>query len=320
MPSIYDDQPIGLERIRSTSLSGRQPTKVSLQNFGAAIPADTAFAAWLDSLPKLLAADSLRELVHALVEARRAGRRIVWGLGGHVVKCGLAPVLLDLMRDGFVSALAMNGSAAIHDAEIALCGSTSEDVDGVLGDGSFGMAEETAALLQSAASLATREEVGLGEALGRELVERAPAGTGVCSSLLAGAYRARVPVTVHVAIGTDTPHMHPRFDAAAHGAASHRDFRLFCELTRQLEGGGAYLNVGSAVILPEVFLKAVTVVRNLRHPLSNFFTANFDFLQHYRPSQNVVRRPTLQGGKGFAFTGHHEIMIPLLAALLRSAP
>lgn len=240
-----------------------------------------------------------------------------------MIKCGLSPTLLDLMRRGFVSTIAMNGSAAIHDSEIALCGSTSEEVEDVLRDGSFGAAEETGRLLQLAVQAAAREGVGLGEALGRELRASGPDKAPppwIGASLLAGAHEARVPVTVHVAIGTDTPHFHPALDPAALGAASHRDFRLFCEMVRQLEGGGIYLNVGSAVVLPEVFLKSVSAVRNLGHPLSHFFTANLDFLQHYRPTQNVVRRPTALGGKGWAITGHHEIMLPLLAAVLAEYP
>lgn len=315
MSSIYDDKPIEFERIRTVPLAGR-PAKVSVKDFAREYRPGEGFRGWLDSLPMILAGNALVELVQAILEARRLQKPIIWGLGGHVIKCGLAPVLLGLMRQGFVTALAMNGSAAIHDAEIALSGSTSEEVEAVLADGSFGMAEETGRLLQSAAATAVREHLGLGEGMGREILAQSPDGEGLNSSLLAGAYRARVPVTVHVAIGADTPHMHPGLDPAAQGAATHHDFRLFCELTRKLEGGGVYLNVGSAVLLPEVFLKAVTVVRNLGHPLANFYTANLDFLQHYRPTQNVVRRPTAAGGKGWALTGHHEIMIPLLAALL----
>lgn len=320
MSSIYDDKPIELAGVRTVPLAGRA-AKVSVKDFGREYRPGEGFGGWLESLPQILAGNALVELVQAILEARRLQKPIIWGLGGHVVKCGLAPVLLGLMRRGFVTALAMNGSAAIHDAEIALCGSTSEEVEAVLDDGSFGMADETGRLLQSAAETAQREQTGLGEALGRQILAQANSGDAssnprLDASLLVGAYRARVPVTVHVAIGADTPHMHPCLDPAAQGAASHHDFRLFCELVRKMEGGGVYLNVGSAVMLPEVFLKAVTVVRNLGHPLFQFYTANFDFLQHYRALQNVVRRPTAEGGKGWALTGHHEIMVPLLAAIL----
>ncbi len=322
MASIYDDKPIDLTGIRTVPLAKRA-AKVSVKDFAREYRPGEGFGGWLESLPQILAGNALVELVQAMLEARRLAKPILWGLGGHVIKCGLAPVVLGLMRQGFVTGLAMNGSAAIHDAEIALCGSTSEEVEAVLDDGSFGMADETGRLLQSAAASAQREGFGLGEGLGREILAQAPKGPSndawLGASLLVGAYRARVPVTVHVAIGADTPHMHPCLDPAAQGAATHHDFRLFSELVRKLEGGGVYLNVGSAVLLPEVFLKAVTVVRNLGHPLYQFYTANLDFQQHYRPTLNVVKRPTAAGGKGWALTGHHEIMIPLLAALLTEA-
>lgn len=310
MSSIYESKPLDLSAVRTVRLAGRAG-KVSVKDFAERYQPGEGMRRWFKSLPKILAAQSLGELVEAIVRARRAAKPVLWGLGGHVIKCGLAPVLLDLMERGYVTGLAMNGSAAIHDTEIALCGSTSEEVADLLTDGSFGMADETARLLAASAGAAVRDGIGLGEALGREV-----AAAKSAYSLLSGAYAAKVPVTVHVAIGTDTPHMHPCLDAAALGAATHTDFRLFCELVRELEGGGVYLNVGSAVVLPEVFLKAVSVVRNLGHPLGRFYTANLDFLQHYRPTQNVVRRPTAAGGKGWAITGHHEIMVPLLAALL----
>jgi hypothetical protein len=318
MGSIYDDKPADFSAMRTRPLQDRA-AKVALDDFAREYQPGEGLNGWLASLPRILAANSLAELVAAMCEARRQAKPIIWGLGGHVVKCGLASVLLGLMRRGFLTAIAMNGSAAIHDSEIALCGSTSEEVEEVLSDGSFGTAEETGRLWDAAARTAVGEELGLGEALGRHLPGRAeePAPTsGAAASLLAGAYQARVPVTVHVAMGTDTVHLHPRLDPAALGAASHCDFRLFCRLVGQLEGGGVYLNVGSAVVLPEVFLKAVSAVRNLGGTLAHFYTANLDFLQHYRPNLNVVRRPTALGGKGWAITGHHEIMVPLLGALL----
>jgi hypothetical protein len=238
-------------------------------------------------------------------------------LGGHVIKCGLAPVLLDLMRRGYATGFVLNGSAAIHDFEIALAGHTSEDVETVLPDGRFGAAEETGREMNRAIIQGDGDGIGMGEALGRALDQRGDANACPQDSLLLNAYRARVPVTVHVAMGADTPHTHPAADGAAIGSASHRDFRLFCGLVTELHQGGVYLNVGSAVLLPEVFLKAVSAVRNLGHPLADFTTANFDFLQHYRPRVNVVERPhAASGGKGYAITGHHELMIPLLAAAL----
>jgi hypothetical protein len=237
-------------------------------------------------------------------------------MGGHVIKCGLAPVLLDLMRRGYATGFALNGSAAIHDFEIALAGHTSEDVEAALPDGRFGSAEETGREMNRAVKGGASEGLGMGEALGRWL-ELCAAPEYAASSLLLGAYRNSTPVTVHVAIGTDTPHTHPAADGASIGAATHLDFRLLCSSIAELNGGGVYLNVGSAVVLPEVFLKAVSAVRNLGHPLAGFTTVNFDFLQHYRPRVNVVERPHKNsGGQGYAITGHHELMIPLLAAAL----
>jgi len=236
-------------------------------------------------------------------------------LGGHVIKCGLAPVLLELMRRGFVTAFALNGAAAIHDFEIALAGHTSEDVETALPDGSFGAAEETGREMNRAIADGDRDGLGMGESLGQAL-ESASAEHGGCS-LLVQAYRHRTPVTVHVAIGTDTPHTHPAADGGAIGSASLRDFRLFCACAADLNDGGVYVNCGSSVVLPEVFLKAVSAVRNLGHPLAKFTTVNFDFLQHYRPRVNVVERPHAQsGGAGYAITGHHELLLPLLAAVL----
>ncbi|MGH9671648.1 MAG: hypothetical protein ACRD44_00570 [Bryobacteraceae bacterium] len=307
--SRYRHQPLDLGALRTVPLTTRGG-KVTVSDFARP---HRAGESWIDSLPRLLAADSLRAVVTAMREARRRERMILWGLGGHVVKCGLAPVLTDLMARGYATAFAMNGAAAIHDFEIALAGHTSEDVESVLPDGSFGAAEETGRLMNEAFSAASREGIGAGEAVARRAAESEFAS----ASLLACSFGAGVPVTVHVAIGTDTPHMHPAADPAAIGAATHHDFRLFCELVRRLHDGGVYLNVGSAVMLPEVFLKAVSAVRNLGHQLENFTTVNLDFLQHYRPRVNVVERPhSGAGGRGYAITGHHEIMIPLLAALL----
>ncbi len=249
--------------------------------------------------------------------ARDRGRAIIWGMGGHVIKCGLAPVLIDLMRRGYATTFALNGSAAIHDFEIALAGHTSEDVEAVLPDGRFGAAEETGRDMNRAISEGDAEGLGMGEALGKWLDARTGDLASGDQSLLLQAYLHNTPVTVHVAIGTDTPHTHPAADAAAIGSSTHRDFRLLASCVADLNDGGVYLNVGSAVLLPEVFLKAVSSVRNLGHPLAGFTTANFDFLQHYRPRLNVVERPHAgSGGRGYAITGHHELMIPLLAAAL----
>jgi hypothetical protein len=310
--SKYDKRPMDFAGLKTVGLHERGG-KVKTEHFARAYRKGDGIAGWLDSLPKLLAADSFRAVARALAEAKAQRRAIIWGMGGHVIKCGLAPVLVDLMRQGFATAFAMNGSASIHDFEIALAGHTSEDVEAVLPDGRFGAAEETGREMNVAIAAGAAEGIGMGEALGRR-VESAPHAE---SSLLAQAYGNGTPVTVHVAMGTDTPHMHPAADPAAIGSATHHDFRLLCSCATELHEGGVYLNVGSAVVMPEVFLKTVSAVRNLGHPLSGFTTVNFDFLQHYRPRVNVVERPhAASGGAGYAITGHHEIMIPLLAAAL----
>lgn len=300
--------PMDLSGLRTISLHDR-PGKVAIADFAHVYEPG---AKLMSLFPPLLAGNSFRKIVEAILQAKSAGKPVLWGLGGHVIKCGLAPVLIDLMRRGFATSFSMNGSAAIHDYEIALCGSTSEDVESVLPDGRFGSAEETGRLMNTA----LEPGLGLGEAYCANL-QSTPFAE---QSLLAQAGRAGVPVTVHVAIGTDTPHTHPAMNPAALGAATHHDFRLFCTLASQLNEGGVYLNIGSAVIMPEVFLKAISAVRNLGHPLANFTTANFDFLQQYRPRMNVVDRPHAgSGGKGYSITGHHELMIPLLAMALREA-
>jgi hypothetical protein len=316
MSSRYSTQPLDLSGLKTISLAERGG-KVKQSDFARPVTPGSGISGWLDTLPRILAGDAFRDVVGALAAARRNGKPILWGMGGHVVKCGLAPVLIDLMRRGFATGFAMNGSASIHDFEIALAGQTSEDVEAVLPDGRFGAAEETGREWNRAVA----GDIGLGESLGKALDSLAPQAHAP-ASLLLQAWRARVPVTVHVAIGTDTPHTHPATNPAVLGAATHRDLRLFCALVADLNGGGVYVNAGSAVILPEVFLKAVSCVRNLGQELRGFSTVNMDFLQHYRPRVNVVERPHLDnnraqaGGRGYALTGHHEIMIPLLAAAL----
>jgi len=313
--TVYDLAPLSLARIRTYPLASR-PGKVNVRDFAATYRAGRGMRAWLDSLPHILAADDFRAVVNAIAAARRRRRPVFWGIGGHVIKVGLAPVLIDLMRRGYVSAIAMNGAALVHDFEVALVGRTSEDVPEVLGRGKFGMAHETGLYLNEAAVGAARSGIGLGEAAGKLLASRRLKPRFAPYSVLAAAYAARIPVTVHLAIGTDIPHMHPSADGAALGEATHHDFRLFCALVQRMRRG-VYLNWGSAVLLPEVFLKAVAVARNLGTALAPITTANFDFVQHYRPLQNVVRRPTAAvGSHGYAITGHHEILLPLLAAAL----
>lgn len=312
--SIYDEdlRPLDLEKVGTYPLASR-PSKVATSDFAQAPTDNASLREFLSSLPNILAVRSLRELAAQVRRARALQKPIIWGIGGHVIKTGLAPVIIELMRRGYVTAVAANGSVLVHDAEIALVGSTSEDVDATLGEGAFGAAEETGKLLNEAAQAGARDALGLGEALGRALDEISPPHAEL--SLLCATYAARVPFTAHVAIGADIAHFHPTADGASLGATSHTDFRLLSELVRRMHGGGVYLNIGSAVVLPEIFLKAVTLVRNLGHPLADFTTANFDFIQSYRPLTNVVRRPTSAGaGRGYSITGHHELMIPLLAA------
>jgi hypothetical protein len=321
--TVYPIQPVTLSALRTYPLLSRK-SKVSVQDFAQPSAGHGSLAKFLDSLPTILAGNDLRQVSAALRQAREKRKAILWGMGGHVIKVGLGPLVNDLMRRGFISGIAMNGAALVHDFEIALSGATSEDVDASLPSGEFGMATETGLFLNQIAVTATFNGIGYGEGVGKFLAARKLAQQNAAASVLLQAYKLKIPVTIHLAIGTDIPHMHPMADGAALGAASHHDFRLFCALVGKMDNGGAYLNWGSAVILPEIFLKAVTIARNQRVPLKNITTANFDFIQHYRPLQNVVKRPTAAGNarnsasRGFALTGHHELMMPLLAAALTS--
>jgi hypothetical protein len=316
MPSIYDDlKPLELDKVKTYPLASRA-SKVSLQDFAKPVSNDAALSEFLEGLPDVLAGRAIREIAERVRRARELKKPIIWGMGGHVIKTGLAPVIIDLMKRGYVTGIAANGSVLVHDSEIAMVGSTSEDVDATLSEGAFGGAEETAQLLNTAARDGSRDQIGLGEATGRTLLASNPKHRDY--SLLCAAYVSKIPFTVHVTIGGDIAHFHPSFDGAALGATSHTDFRVLAELVRRMDGGGVYLNIGSAVVLPEVFLKCVTLVRNLGHSLSDITTANFDFIQSYRPLTNVVRRPTENGaGRGYSITGHHELTIPILAAFLK---
>lgn len=310
----YSIEPLDLSKLVTYPLAERC-SKVSVNDLARPLVAGSSLRDFFDQLPNILAVKDLKAVAAAVRQAREQNRAVLVGLGGHVIKCGLAPVLIDLMERGFLTGFALNGSGVVHDLEIALVGSTSEDVDATLGSGAFGGAEETGRTINQALCSAAVEHLGAGEAIGHELLHLNPQYAD--RSLLCTAYQKGIPVTVHIAVGTDITHIHPTADGSAIGAASHRDFRLFCSLVKELDGGGVYLNLGSAVILPEVFLKAVTTLRNLGYRLEGFTTANFDFLQHYRPLTNVVRRPVAGGtGRGYALTGHHELMIPLLAAAI----
>lgn len=316
--SIYENiEPIDLEKISTYKLEER-PSKVTIKDFAVPLGESDSLADFLEKLPNILAVQSLREIAKQIRRAKDLQKPIIIGIGGHIVKTGLAPILIDLIERGFITAIAGNGSVLVHDTEIALVGFTSEDVDAVLGIGDFGAARETGEILNEAAKNGQNDKIGLGEAMGREVSKQNPPNAD--KSLLCAAYKHKIPFTAHLAIGADIGHFHASADGAALGATSHTDFRLFCSLVKELNGGGVYLNLGSAVMMPEIFLKAVTVVRNLGYDLQDFTTANFDFIQHYRPLTNVVRRPTANGaGRGFSITGHHEIMIPLLAAQILSS-
>ena len=302
--------PLDFRDLHTYSVHDRH-SKVTVKDFARPVRAGLSVRELLASLPRQLAGNDFPELVQRVVTAVQEGKPVIFGMGAHVIKVGLNPVLIDLMQKGVISAIALNGAGIIHDAEIAMVGRTSEEVADVLGAGAFGAARETGEVLNGAIKRGADKNIGLGQAVGEALLEQDFPYND--QSLLAQARKMDIPVTVHVAVGTDIIHIHPSVDGAATGKTSHHDFRVFCSLVSRLEGG-VYLNVGSAVLLPEVFLKALTVVRNLGHEVKNLTTANFDFIRHYRPATNVVHRPTLEGGRGFNFTGHHELMIPLLAA------
>ncbi|MBW2109135.1 MAG: hypothetical protein JRI36_10790 [Deltaproteobacteria bacterium] len=308
MPSVKD--PIDVTPLRTRPLESRK-SKVERAAFARPFEAGRTFRTFLDGLPNLLASRDIRALSRAVAESHRSGYHVVLAMGAHVIKVGLNPVVIDLMKRGIITALALNGAGIIHDVELAMVGRTSEDVAEGLETGDFGMAKETAEFLNRAISKATEENLGLGRAVGRLIIEENLPFQD--ETLLATATRMDIPATVHVAIGTDIIHVHPGFDPAAAGRASHLDFRVFCSVVAALENG-VYFNVGSAVVLPEVFLKALTLVRNLGYCVEHFITVNMDFIRHYRPMTNVVLRPTSKGGTGYNLVGHHEIMLPLLAA------
>jgi len=306
-------EPLDFKDVKTESLYERK-SKVSIADFGKPFNPGGSFADFIGSLPDILAARDLREVVRCLVEARRAGKPIIWALGAHVIKCGLSPVVIDLMRRGWISLIALNGAGSVHDAEIALAGKTSEDVPTALADSAFGMARETSEILNSAAVEAQEGKIGLGRAIGRRLIaDKAPHSA---FSILASGVELAIPITVHVALGTDIVHIHPSASGAAIGAATYTDFKIFCSAVSLLGEGGVILNLGSAVILPVIFEKALSVTRNLGYEVRNFTGVNLDFLHHYRTDLNPIQRARDLGGRGFSLTGHHEIMIPLLAAAL----
>ena len=305
---------LDLSRVKTYPLRTRR-SKVRTSHFGTPWQPGGTFARFLSSLPDVLAVQTLRGLAKAIARAHRRGRPVIFGLGAHPTKVGLNPILVDLMQRGIITAVAMSGAVVIHDFELAYLGQTSEDVEAEIDNGRFGMAEETGRMINEAVIQGAKKGQGIGEAVGRYMNRHAKVFCSLKTSLLAKAVSLDVPATVHVAIGTDIIHMHPIADGAALGAASLHDFRKLTAVVSGMEGG-VYVNVGSAVLLPEVFLKTVTLSRNLGRSLRNITTANLDFLNQYRPMTNVLKRPTQKGGIGYSLTGHHEIMIPLLAAAI----
>jgi hypothetical protein len=308
-------EPFDLSGLRTYSLFDR-PSKVTVADFAQPVSAGLRVAEFLACLPDQLGARDLKAVGKAVADAVRSGRTVLLAMGAHVIKVGLNPLLIDLMERGILSGIALNGAGIIHDSEIAMAGKTSEDVAAVLGEGEFGAARETGEFLNAAIAEAAGKGRGLGQTVGEALLKAGFPHND--RSILASAARLDIPVTVHVALGTDIIHIHPSVDGAATGKASHHDFRIFCALVSGLDRG-VLLHAGSAVLLPEIFLKALTLVRNQGCSVKNFTTANFDFIRHYRPLTNVVNRPTLEGGQGFNLTGHHEIMLPLLAAVILEA-
>jgi deoxyhypusine synthase len=308
-----DWKPLDFKGIKTRSLQERK-SKVEVTRFASPLAPGSTFKSFCDSLPQFLAAQDVREIVSRIVAAVRSDKMVLLGMGAHPIKVGLNPIIIDLMERGIIRGLAMNGAGIVHDVEIAMAGKTSEEVAEGLSDGSFGVTEETAEFINAALKDGQGQGWGCGRAVGKALQNDNELPYRE-QSICAAAYRLDIPLTVHIAIGTDVVHIHPSADGSILGEMTYRDFRLFASLVAALEGG-VYINVGSAVIMPEVFLKALSAARNLGHKVEDFATLNMDFIQHYRPTQNVVQRPTIKGGKGFALTGHHEIMIPLLAAAI----
>ncbi len=298
-------KPLDLSKIKTYSIKERKNLS-NINLFAKPVLPTDGIHAFFESLPEILASANLRKVIDAIVLAYQNKRPVVMALGAHVIKCGLSPLIIDLMTRRIITALAMNGAAAIHDYEVSLIGATSEDVAISLKDGSFGMAKETAEAFQTASAQGIKGDKGLGRALGERIIEEKNAYNDL--SLLAWGARLNIPATVHVALGTDTIHMHPNVSGKDMGESSHIDFKILASVVSKLEGG-VWLNVGSAVIMPEVFLKALCIARNVGHRIENFVTVNMDMIQHYRPQTNVLKRPTQLG---YAITGHHEIMLPLL--------
>lgn len=304
---------IDISRIRTIGFDARK-TKSAVDGFAMPFDPEKPFGDFLGALPGYLKAGDLIEFSGRIAQAKHSGRHIIWMMGAHPLKVGLSPVIIDLIERGFVSHMAINGAFMIHDIELAFFGRTSEEVSESIGDGSFGMVEETPSLIFDAVNKAEAADLGMGEGIGKFILDKKTEFEKY--SVLAACYNNDIPVSVHVALGTDTISQHPGFDGALFGSLSHRDFLVLCESVSKLPGG-VIINFGSAVILPEVFLKALAVARNIGGKIEDFSAANFDMIQHYRPNANVVTRPVAGKGEGYSFTGHHELLLPLLAAAVK---
>lgn len=301
---------IELSKVKTYPIKDRK-NLVKIENFAKLIPQNATFKQFVDSLPDILIGTDLKNLIKSIGQAYHQKRPILWAFGAHVIKCGLSPIIIELMKQGLVTAIAINGAGVIHDFEIALIGQTSEDVSKSLLDGSFGMASETGAFINEAIKEGAKDNFGIGRAVGKMISTQKFAYREY--SILSQGFELNIPITTHIAIGTDIIYQHPNLCPEAIGKGSMIDFRIFANQVSKLGNGGVFLNIGSAVIIPEVFLKALTIARNLGYEVEDFITANFDMIMHYRPMTNVVKRPVSKGGKGYSFIGHHEIMIPLLA-------
>ncbi len=307
--SEYEE--IDLRKVKTYSIADR-PSKVITTNFAKPYQKGSSLSQFMSQLPGILIGADFKQLVKTIVQAFHSDRQIIAMMGAHVIKCGLSPLIIQLMEAGAIKCLALNGAGIIHDSEIANWGTTSEDVASAIDDGTFGMAAETPAFINDALKTGQRKNLGFGEAVGLKIQQSNCLYKNY--SILGTGYQLKIPITVHIAVGTDILHQHPSSDGAIIGELSYRDFRIFCAQVAKLAEGSVVLNFGSAVILPEIFLKALSVARNLRYPAHGFTTANFDMIRHYRPQVNIVQRPTQTGGRGYQFIGHHEIMIPLLVA------
>jgi len=304
---------ININKIKTISINSRK-SKIDINRLAKPVFAGSSFHQFWTNLPETLAGSDLKELVSHITRAHRNGKPVLLMMGAHIIKVGLSPIVIELINKKIIQGIALNGAGAIHDVELTYFGKTSEDVTSYLRDGRFGMAKETADILNKTVQKGNSQSLGFGECLGKRITEDNPTHKGL--SILARAYESGIPVTIHIAVGTDIVHQHESADGAAIGEASLRDFRIFAHLISLIDRGGVVMLFGSSVILPEVFLKALTVARNISGDVNHFITASFDMIEHYRPKVNVVERPTEQGGKGYSFIGHHEIMMPLLSAAI----